>query len=92
MTEAIPSQDWTAANVSSQVTAKCQASYAVNAHLQPRASLPSSIPRALMASPEDPGASANPVNEPLDLVRLSLNEVVFVKLRGDRELQGRLHV
>lgn len=35
---------------------------------------------------------ANPVNEPLDLVRLSLNEIVFVKLRGDRELQGRLHV
>ena len=34
----------------------------------------------------------NPVNEPLDLVRLSLNEIVFVKLRGDRELQGRLHV
>merc|ERR1712227_543866 len=47
---------------------------------------------ALMASPEeDPSAGANPVNEPLDLVRLSLNEVVFVKLRGDRELQGRLH-
>lgn len=45
-----------------------------------------------MASPEDPGAGANPVNEPLDLVRLSLNEVVFVKLRGDRELKGRLHV
>ena len=32
------------------------------------------------------------VNEPLDLVRLSLDEVVFVKLRGDRELKGRLHV
>lgn len=32
------------------------------------------------------------MNEPLDLVRLSLNEIVFVKLRGDRELQGRLHV
>lgn len=46
-----------------------------------------------MASPgEDPEASASPVNEPLDLVRLSLNEVVFVKLRGDRELKGRLHV
>ena len=45
-----------------------------------------------MASPEESGAGANPVNEPLDLVRLSLNEVVFVKLRGDRELQGRLHV
>ena len=43
-----------------------------------------------MAEAEDAGA--NPVNEPLDLVRLSLNEVVFVKLRGDRELQGRLHV
>lgn len=43
-----------------------------------------------MAESEDAGA--NPVNEPLDLVRLSLNEIVFVKLRGDRELQGRLHV
>ena len=43
-----------------------------------------------MAESED--AAANPVNEPLDLVRLSLNEVVFVKLRGDRELKGRLHV
>ncbi|CAK3864151.1 U6 snRNA-associated Sm LSm3 [Lecanosticta acicola] len=42
-----------------------------------------------MAETDDAGA--NPVNEPLDLVRLSLNEVVFVKLRGDRELQGRLH-
>lgn len=30
--------------------------------------------------------------EPLDLVRLSLDEIVFVKLRGDRELKGRLHV
>nr|POE90249.1 putative u6 snrna-associated sm-like protein lsm3 [Quercus suber] len=42
-----------------------------------------------MADVDDP--SANPVNEPLDLVRLSLNETVFVKLRGDRELKGRLH-
>ncbi|EME86844.1 uncharacterized protein MYCFIDRAFT_49442 [Pseudocercospora fijiensis CIRAD86] len=42
-----------------------------------------------MADVEDSGG--NPVNEPLDLVRLSLNETVFVKLRGDRELQGRLH-
>lgn len=32
------------------------------------------------------------VAEPLDLVRLSLDEIVFVKLRGDRELKGRLHV
>ena len=32
------------------------------------------------------------VAEPLDLVRLSLDEIVFVRLRGDRELKGRLHV
>jgi U6 snRNA-associated Sm-like protein LSm3 len=31
-------------------------------------------------------------NEPLDLVRLCVDEVVIVKLRGDRELKGRLHV
>jgi hypothetical protein len=43
-----------------------------------------------MADIED-GASA-PANEPLDLVRLCLDEIVFVKLRGDRELKGRLHV
>lgn len=35
---------------------------------------------------------ASSVSEPLDLVRLSLDEIVFVKLRGDRELRGRLHV
>jgi U6 snRNA-associated Sm-like protein LSm3 len=29
--------------------------------------------------------------EPLDLVRLSLDERIYVKLRGDRELIGRLH-
>ena len=32
------------------------------------------------------------IREPLDLVRLSLDEVVYVKLRGERELRGRLHV
>jgi hypothetical protein len=49
-----------------------------------------SIPQQVMADVDD-GAAA-PVSEPLDLVRLSLDEVVFVKLRGDRELKGRLHV
>nr|OQO29192.1 putative U6 snRNA-associated Sm-like protein LSm3 [Rachicladosporium sp. CCFEE 5018] len=44
-----------------------------------------------MADAESPSESATNVNEPLDLVRLSLNETVFVKLRGDRELKGRLH-
>ncbi|OCK78896.1 U6 snRNP-associated protein Lsm3 [Lepidopterella palustris CBS 459.81] len=38
----------------------------------------------------DDGPSTS-VSEPLDLVRLCLDEVVFVKLRGDRELKGRLH-
>lgn len=32
------------------------------------------------------------VEQPLDLVRLSLDERVLVKMRGDRELQGKLHV
>lgn len=43
-----------------------------------------------MADTEDTGGPS--VSEPLDLVRLSLDETVFVKLRGDRELKGRLHV
>lgn len=40
----------------------------------------------------DAGDEPANVSEPLDLVRLLLDEVVFVKLRGDRELKGRLHV
>ena len=32
------------------------------------------------------------VEEPLDLVRLSLDEKVLVKMRNDRTVQGRLHV
>ncbi|KAI9197504.1 uncharacterized protein BJ171DRAFT_519762 [Polychytrium aggregatum] len=31
------------------------------------------------------------VEQPLDLVRLSLDERIYVKMRGDRELRGRLH-
>lgn len=41
---------------------------------------------------DSPAAAAATVSEPLDLVRLSIDEIVFVKLRGDRELRGRLHV
>ena len=44
-----------------------------------------------MADKEE-GPTGGSVSEPLDLVRLLLDEVVFVKLRGDRELKGRLHV
>jgi len=31
-------------------------------------------------------------NKPLDLVKLSLDEQVYVKMRGDRELKGKLQV
>ncbi|KOO30631.1 u6 snRNA-associated sm-like protein lsm3 [Chrysochromulina tobinii] len=31
------------------------------------------------------------VKEPIDLVRLSLDERIHVKMRGDRELRGKLH-
>lgn len=31
------------------------------------------------------------VTNPLDMVRLSLDERVLVKCKGDRELRGRLH-
>lgn len=40
----------------------------------------------------DAGEEPTHVSEPLDLVRLLLDEVVFVKLRGDRELKGKLYV
>lgn len=36
--------------------------------------------------------SAGIVEQPLDLVRLAINEVVRVKMRGARELRGKLHV
>jgi hypothetical protein len=32
------------------------------------------------------------MEEPLDLIRLSIDERVYIKCRGDRELRGRLHV
>ncbi|KAF8819153.1 LSM3, U6 small nuclear Rna associated isoform 2 family protein [Cardiosporidium cionae] len=31
------------------------------------------------------------VQTPLDLIRLSLDERIFVKCKGDRELNGKLH-
>ncbi|ETV99298.1 U6 snRNA-associated Sm-like protein LSm3 [Aphanomyces invadans] len=30
------------------------------------------------------------ITEPLDLIKLSLDEVIYVKCRGDRELRGKL--
>jgi hypothetical protein len=41
-----------------------------------------------MAGTEEESA----VKEPLDLIRLSLDERIYVKLRSDRELRGKLHV
>ena len=35
--------------------------------------------------------SGSVVSEPIDLVRLSLDERILVKLRGDRDLRGKLH-
>jgi U6 snRNA-associated Sm-like protein LSm3 len=32
------------------------------------------------------------LEEPLDLIKLSLDEIIYVKLKGERELRGRLHV
>lgn len=32
------------------------------------------------------------IEEPIDLVKLCLNEMIRIKLRHGRELKGRLHV
>lgn len=32
------------------------------------------------------------VEQPLDLVRLAIDEVVRVQMRGDRQIRGKLHV
>ncbi|CDF32707.1 Sm-like protein, LSm3 [Chondrus crispus] len=36
--------------------------------------------------------SSTAVEQPLDLVRLALDETIRVKMRGNRELRGKLHV
>ena len=41
---------------------------------------------------EEEEEDAVAVKEPLDLVKLSLDESVYVKLKGDREIRGKLHV
>ncbi|KAH9894477.1 hypothetical protein C8Q73DRAFT_518944 [Cubamyces lactineus] len=45
----------------------------------------------LVACDIDMDPASNGIQEPFDLIRLSLSERVFVKLRGDRELTGVLH-
>ncbi|XP_035553089.1 U6 snRNA-associated Sm-like protein LSm3, partial [Canis lupus familiaris] len=39
----------------------------------------------------DQQLTINTVEKPLDLIRLSLDEQIYVKMRNDRELRGRLH-
>jgi hypothetical protein len=39
-----------------------------------------------------PPKTAGFIEEPLDLIKLSLDEKILVKLKGDRELRGVLHV
>ena len=40
---------------------------------------------------EEAATTAVSVEQPLDLVRLSLDERIYVKMRNGREVKGRLH-
>uniref|UniRef100_H0XY10 U6 snRNA-associated Sm-like protein LSm3 n=1 Tax=Otolemur garnettii TaxID=30611 RepID=H0XY10_OTOGA len=44
-----------------------------------------------MADDVDQQQTTNTVEEPLDLIRLSLSKRIYVKVRNDQELWGRLH-
>lgn len=44
-----------------------------------------------MAEDGEPTTGTMAVEEPLDLIRLSLDERIYVKMRNERELRGRLH-
>ncbi|KAJ2610125.1 hypothetical protein EV177_004121 [Coemansia sp. RSA 1804] len=57
----------------------------------PQPNKPKKEVQYLSAMAQTAGTSLLMVEEPLDLVRLSLDERIYVKLRGDRELRGRLH-
>ena len=37
------------------------------------------------------GGELHTVEEPLDLIKYSLDEKVYVKMRNDREIRGKLH-
>ncbi len=53
---------------------------------------PISIASVVSSSQEKMAEEGGAVEEPLDLIRLSLDERIYVKLRANRELRGRLHV
>lgn len=72
----------------------CASVYWYRKHLQYRVADLRSVSvvgrtNALRALPQQP--TTNTVEEPLDLIRLSLDERIYVKMRNDRELRGRLH-
>ena len=56
-----------------------------------QATMPASLPHS-PALPRTSPQAGSVVSEPIDLVRLSLDERIHVKLRGDRDLRGKLHV
>lgn len=35
---------------------------------------------------------AKGIEEPLDLIRLAIDEAIYIKMKGERELRGKLHV
>ncbi|CAD7681897.1 unnamed protein product [Nyctereutes procyonoides] len=45
-----------------------------------------------MADDVDQQQTTNTIEEPLNLIRLSLDERIYVKMRNNRELRGRLHM
>ncbi len=32
------------------------------------------------------------MDQPLDLIKRSLDELIYIKMKGERELRGKLHV
>lgn len=35
---------------------------------------------------------AQGIEEPLELIRLAIDELIYIKMKGERELRGKLHV
>lgn len=35
---------------------------------------------------------AKGIEEPLDMIRLCIDEPIYIKMKGERELRGKLHV
>lgn len=48
--------------------------------------------RVIVSHISSPCFAMTSVEVPLDLIRLSIDERIYVKCRGDRELRGKLHV